>query len=338
MRSLLKVLISAPLALAPASAFAQSGLLFAASGDKDTTAEVAGGDAVPNFQSEVGIVPDGAKGGALRWGDGGYVAWKAPGNIYAQRGTLAFFWRSRDPVGEAPFAIFRVGFADHTSWDMAFLRIDWNGHGFDAFVTDANLTRVRVSLRMDPLPAPTEWHHIAFAWDEAQGVRLFVDGKPVAVDQTRADLDTGLDQFGLAGRIISPHQVQSRYHFMRGSDVDEIRIYDHMLGATEAVAALAAEPRSGAGRRAEIDTRRPGSIASAGTRAQPPALDAPVTASARSSSPTPRTSRNGCGRASTGSTRQPGPASTTARSLPGRDDYFELPDWNVYVEGGKAYT
>jgi hypothetical protein len=23
--------------------------------------------------------------------------------------------------------------------------------------------------------------------------------------------------------------------------------------------------------------------------------------------------------------------------LPGRDDYFELPDWNVYVEGGKAY-
>ena len=23
--------------------------------------------------------------------------------------------------------------------------------------------------------------------------------------------------------------------------------------------------------------------------------------------------------------------------LPGRDDYFELPDWNTYVEGGKAY-
>ena len=23
--------------------------------------------------------------------------------------------------------------------------------------------------------------------------------------------------------------------------------------------------------------------------------------------------------------------------LPGRDDYFELPDWNTYVEGGKRY-
>ncbi len=23
--------------------------------------------------------------------------------------------------------------------------------------------------------------------------------------------------------------------------------------------------------------------------------------------------------------------------LPGRDDYFELPDWNVYAEGGRTY-
>ena len=38
-------------------------------------------------------------------------------------------------VGEGPFPIFRVGYADHSSWDMAWLRIDWNGHGFDAFVT-----------------------------------------------------------------------------------------------------------------------------------------------------------------------------------------------------------
>ncbi|MFC3213332.1 hypothetical protein [Novosphingobium panipatense] len=45
---------------------------------------------------------DGAIGGAGRWSDGGYVAWQAPGNIYAQRGTLSFFWRSHAPVGEAP--------------------------------------------------------------------------------------------------------------------------------------------------------------------------------------------------------------------------------------------
>ncbi|NWP05730.1 hypothetical protein GY977_23350, partial [Escherichia coli] len=85
--------------------------------------EKAGGDAVPNFQTKVTNVADGAIGGAFRWADDGYIAWNAAGNIQAQRGTLSFFWRSREPVGEAPFVIFRVGYADHSSWDMAFLRI-----------------------------------------------------------------------------------------------------------------------------------------------------------------------------------------------------------------------
>lgn len=107
---------------------------------------------------------------------------------------------------------------------MAFLRIDWNCHGFDAFVTDANLSRVWVSWRIDTLPAADQWRHVAFAWDEAVGVRLFVDGKEVARKDQQADLDSGLDQFGLAGRVLSPHQVQSRYNFMRWSDIDDIRV------------------------------------------------------------------------------------------------------------------
>ncbi|WP_426806024.1 hypothetical protein, partial [Stenotrophomonas sp. SrG] len=87
-----------------------------------------------------------------------------------------FFWRPRFAVGEAPFVIFRVGYADHSSWDMAGLRIDWNGHGFDAFVTDANLARTRESFKLDALPSPEQWQHIAFGRDENHGVRLYVDG------------------------------------------------------------------------------------------------------------------------------------------------------------------
>src|SRR5947209_4516375 len=90
-------------------------LLFHLSADKGFAADKAAGDAVPNFQDKVRIVPNGAIGGAIQWDDDGVVTWNAPGNIYAQRGTLAFFWRSRTRVGEAPFNIFRVGFADHTS-------------------------------------------------------------------------------------------------------------------------------------------------------------------------------------------------------------------------------
>lgn len=335
MRSLLKVMILAASALAPVPALAQSGLLFEASGDKGLTADVAGGEAEPNFASDVSIVPDGAKGGAMRWGDGGYVAWKAPGNIYAQRGTLSFFWRSRESVGEAPFAIFRVGFADHSSWDMAFLRIDWNGHGFDAFVTDANLSRVRVSWRMDTLLAPTDWHHIAFAWDETKGVQLFVDGKPVAKSETRADLDSGLDQFGLAGRIISPHQVQSRYHFMRGSDMDEIRIYDHMLGAPE-VAALAGkgDPAVAA---ASADTRAAWLHRFGWDKGAPPVLDAPVTAIRKVEFADAKDLKEWMWKGIDGIPETTWPGVYNRSRLPGRDDYFELPDWNTYVEGGKNY-
>ncbi|PIH20846.1 hypothetical protein CTJ04_13165, partial [Staphylococcus epidermidis] len=96
----------------PATAQDASGLLFRVSADRSLTADTAIGDPVPNFRSGVSVGPDGAIGGAARWADDGYVAWKAPGNMRAQRGTLSFFWRPREPLGVAPFVIFRAGFAD----------------------------------------------------------------------------------------------------------------------------------------------------------------------------------------------------------------------------------
>ena len=220
-------------------------LLFHVSADHGFTADHADGDAVPNFKDKVSLVADGAMGQAIQWQDNGVLAWNAPGNIRAERGTLSFFWRSRYPVGEAPFVIFRVGYADHSSWDMVWLRIDWNGHGFDAFVTDANLARTRVSFKLDKNPDPKQWMHLAFGWDEDKGVTLFVDGKQVARAETTGDYDAALDQLGLAGRVMAPYQVQSRYNFLRGSDVDDIRVYDRMLDARD-VSALAhhGEPKT----------------------------------------------------------------------------------------------
>ena len=238
--ALLAILVAAALAApaACANAVGTPQLLFRVSADKDFVADHAQGEAVPNFQDRVKIVPTGVQGGAIEWADDGVLAWNAPGNIFAERGTLSFFWRPRYAVGEAPFVIFRVGYADHSSWDMAWLRIDWNGHGFDAFVTDANLARTRVSFRLVALPAATAWTHLAFGWDETAGVRLFVDGREVAREDTTGDYDAALDQLGLAGRVMAPYQVQSRYNFLRGSDFDEIRVYDRMLDAA-GVATLA---------------------------------------------------------------------------------------------------
>ncbi|OYY76400.1 MAG: hypothetical protein B7Y43_15270 [Sphingomonas sp. 28-62-20] len=333
-----RALAALGLALLPAAALAApTGLLFRVSADQSLDADVAGGDPVPNFRSGVDVVPDGAISGAARWADEGYVAWTAPGNIRATRGTLSFFWRPRDPLGEAPFAIFRVGFADHSSWDMAFLRIDWNGHGFDAFVTDANLSRVRVSWRIDAVPAADAWKHIAFAWDETEGVRLFVDGKEVARKLQKADLDSGLDQFGLAGRVMSPHQVQSRYNFMRGSDLDEIRVYDHALAADD-VAKLAAKQEPGPAPTPDAAARWATWLHRYGwDRASPPLLETPATTIRKVEFADARDLKQWNWKGVDGIAETTWPGVYNRSRLPGRNDYFELPDWNTYVEGGKSY-
>ncbi len=321
-----------------APAMAQDdGLIFRASMDRDFRAERAGGDPLPNFRSGVAVTPDGAIGGAARWADEGYVAWRAPGNMLAQRGTLSFFWRPREPLGTAPFVIWRTGFADHSSWDMTFLRIDWNGHGFDAFVTDANLARVRVSWTIDQTPDPDQWRHLAFAWDETTGVRLYVGGREVARKDQRADLDIGLDQFGLAGRIISPHQVQSRYNFMRGSDVDEIRVYDRMLPAT-GIATLAAKGDPTTLPPANIAGKRRAWLHRFGwDQGLPPTLDAPSTRVRKVEIADAWDIKQWMWKGVDGIAETTWPGVYNRSRLAGRNDYFPLPDWNTYVEGGKRY-
>jgi len=152
-----------------------------------------------------------------------------PGNIYSQRGTLSFDWPSRTPVGKTEFPIFRVGYGDHSSWDMVWLRIDYNGHGFDAFVTDVNLGRTRVSYTMPNFPEPDEWVHLSLAWDETTGIKFYVNGKLAGEKAATGMFDAALDQFGPHSRLIAPTGVESSYNYDRGGDIDEVRIYDRMI-------------------------------------------------------------------------------------------------------------
>jgi hypothetical protein len=330
----LRLLLASALSAAlPAAAHASPAqLLFRVSADEGFVADQAQGDAVPNFQDKVSLVDDGAHGRAIRWEDDGVLSWNAPGNIRAERGTLSFFWRSRYAVGEAPFVIFRVGYADHSSWDMTWLRIDWNGHGFDAFVTDANLARTRVSFRLAENPSPGQWQHIAFAWDEDKGVRLFLDGREVARVETTGDYDAALDQLGLAGRVMAPYQVQSRYNFLRGSDVDEIRVYDRMLDGGD-VAALArnAEPRAG---ETATASQRAWWHRHGWEGAPPPALT-PTTTIRKIEFADAKDKKQWMWKGTDGIAETTWPGVYNRSRLPGRNDYFQLPDWNTYVEGGQ---
>lgn len=320
------------------------GLLFYLSADKNLTADYAKGTAVPNFSFSAKSVANGFKNGALQTEDDNVLSWQAPGNMYAARGTLSFFWRARTPLGRAPFVLFRAGYADHTSWDMVFLRIDYNGHGYDAFVTDNNLSRIRLSFKLDALPAPDAWSHIAFSWDENSGVRLYVNGKLVAEKKTKAVLDAGLDQFGMAARAVSPHQVMSRYNWMRGSDYDELRIYDHALKDGE-IAALAR------GDVPDVPAAALPSLSDPEVRAEwnwryglnrsddgPVAMASAVTAIRKVEFADAKDIKEFMYKATDGIAETTWPGVYNRSRLPGRTDYFPLPDWNVYVDGGKTLT
>ena len=189
-------------AASPPETRPEPGLLFYLSGDRGLTADYsAGGTPEPNYASEVTVIPDGARGPGLQCGHTQLLSYWAPGNIHAQRGTLAFSWRSREPVGPTPFPIFRVGYADHSSWDMVWLRIDYNGaSGFDAFVTDASLARTRVTHALGAFPPPSAWTHLAFSWDETRGVRFYVNGRLAAAREASGRFDAALDQLERAHR------------------------------------------------------------------------------------------------------------------------------------------
>ncbi len=323
-----------------------AGLLFYLSGDKTLVADYsAGGTPEPTFASDVRLVADGAKGAGVQCGNTQLLSYRAPGNIYAARGTLSFFWRSRDPVGPTPFPVFRVGYADHSSWDMVWLRIDYNGKpGFDAFVTDASLARTRVSYVMPQFPAASRWTHLALSWDETRGIRFYVDGQLVGHQDGVARLDAALDQFGPHSRTISPMQVQSAYNFVRGGDLDELRIYDRML-SNENVRSLARGETPG------VIPAAPGSLDTPARRDEwwfrygwnrlgeyPPPLDARETRIRKVEIHDVYDLKRWWWKGTDGIRETTWPGVYNRSRLPGRNDYFQLPDWDCYSLSGRAVT
>jgi hypothetical protein len=322
-----------------------TGLLFYLSGDHEFVADYAAGDPRPTFLRDVKMINDGARGSGFECANTQLMAYRAPGNIYAERGTLAFSWRSRYPVGPTAFPIFRVGYADHSSWDMVWLRIDYNGRGgFDAFVTDINLARIRVSYAMPSFPKPNEWVHLTLSWDETRGIRFYVNGQLAAKQDRQAVLYAGLDQFGPHSRTIGPMQVQSDYNFTRGGDIDEIRIYDRIL-SDENVASLAKgvalqqipDVTRDLNRREWQDEwwlrygwNRKGDL--------PPYLTAAQTSVRKVEIHDVYDLKRWWWKATDGIRETTWPGVYNRSRLPGRNDYFQLPDWDCYSLSGKSVT
>jgi hypothetical protein len=335
----------------------EPGLLFYLSGDHGFNADyAAGGVPAPNYNSDVKILPGGAKGSYLQCGDNQLLSYWAPGNIYAQRGTLDFDWRPREAVDQTEFPVFRVGYADHSSWDMVWLRIDYNGHGFDAFVTDVNLGRTRVSYTMPNFPKPDVWIHLTLAWDETKGIRFYVDGKLAGEAAATGRFDTGLDQFGPHSRIISPQGVESSYNYDRGGDLDELRIYDRML-SDDNIASLAKHeiPQNIPPLTRSLEAAAPASP-QGGLPTQtweqewwyrygwnrpndPPAvLPAEQTTIRKVEINDAYDLKRWWWKGTDGIRETTWPGVYNRSTLPNRYDYFQLPDWDCYSLSGKSVT
>jgi hypothetical protein len=324
----------------------EPGLLFYLSGDRGTVADyAANGKPTPNFLEDVKVMPGGgAKGPYLQCGNDQLLSYWAPGNIYAQRGTLSFFWRSRDTVGATEFPVFRVGYGDHSSWDTVWLRMDYNGHGFDAFVTDINLHRTRVSFTMKPFPKPDEWVHLALTWDETTGIKLYVNGRMVAQKAATGMFDAALDQFGPHSRIIGPTGVEATYNYDRGGDLDELRIYDRALNddniatlakgdAPSAVPAMSAgfgDAATGKEWWYRYGWNRPGDI--------PEPIHSSSTVVRKVEIHDVYDLGRWWWRATDGIRETTWPGVYNRSKLEGRFDYFQLPDWDTYSLSGKDVT
>ena len=323
----------------------EPGLLFYLSGDHGFKADyAAGGVAEPNFNKDVKILPGGAKGSYLQCGNDQLLSYWAPGNIYSQRGTLSFDWRSRDAVDETEFPVFRVGYGDHSSWDMVWLRIDYNGHGFDAFVTDVNLNRTRVSYTMPTFPKPNEWTHLALTWDETTGIRFYVNGKLAGEKAATGKFDAALDQFGPHSRIIGPTGVEASYNYDRGGDIDELRIYDRALSddniatlskgdAPQQIPALNRDAAVPAWQREwwhNFGWNRPSDF--------PAPLPAKETTVRKVEIHDVYDLKRWWWKGTDGIAETTWPGVYNRSPLTGRFDYFQLPDWDCYALSGKSVT
>ncbi|MBP5224004.1 MAG: hypothetical protein J6Z38_00255 [Lachnospiraceae bacterium] len=321
----------------------QEGLLFYMSGDAGLTAEFAKGQAAPNFAFKAEPVPEGgADGGYVRCDDFEAYSYLAPGNMYASRGTLSFFWRSRYPVGPTEFPLFRAGYVDHTSWDACFLRIDYNGHGLDAFVTDLNLSRARVSVTLDPFPAPDEWMHVAFSWDENFGVKLYVNGEKKAELFRPGMYAAGLDQFGPHARAVSHWNVSSMYNFIRGGDIDEIAVFDRMLSDGN-VSALARLQMPGAVPALNVTLNDPlyrnqWFLRCGFNRDDRPRAMKERMVVRKVGIADAYDLKRWYWKACDGIRETTWPGTFNRSRLTGRNDYYQLPDWDCYSGSGKTVT
>lgn len=202
------------------------GLLFSASFDESLTAEVAGGLAEPVWARQgTKVVEGGVSGNCAEVQPGGNLTCDAPGNVYWERGTLAFWWSCQEPVGNTEFDVATIGSFDHFYYGRWY-RLYCTGGRFVAYLVDWNFDFKRAPVYTDFHPEQGEWYHIAMAWDAARGIALSVNGDPIGRSEKPWYMWTHLNQIGLGMSAVASHAKSGA---LRRQRFDQVRVYDRWL-------------------------------------------------------------------------------------------------------------
>jgi hypothetical protein len=215
-----------------ADAAEESPLLFFASFEKNAVANYAGGDEVPLQSSGLKMTRDGRRGNALLLEPLSTFSYDAPGNLYAARGTVAFWWKSDYLSEKYPFSILRVSRSIDSRSDYTFLDLAWNGKGLSWRIFDNQNQQHQLECAIPVEPQSPGWNHIVLAWDELTGMHLYLDGKQAGEIKGEMDLDCALDQIGFQVIRTGPFAFEGA---RQRSFLDELRIFSMALGAEPAV-------------------------------------------------------------------------------------------------------
>jgi len=199
---------------------------FYASFDRNVLADEAGGIESPLANLGVKMVREGKKGGAALLEVGSVIAYDAPGNVYGERGTLAFWWKLDEPLGRTPFSIVRISQTQQTNAEYSFIHLLWTGEDLKLQVYDRFGARHEIDSVSKTEVVSGRWFHIALSWDEMEGVRLYVDGHESGKKLGELQLPYELDQLGLHTQVLTPQSVEGN---QRRVFLDELRIFSSAL-------------------------------------------------------------------------------------------------------------
>jgi hypothetical protein len=199
---------------------------FYASFEKSSMADRALGDEVPLQARAIRILREGRRGSAVMLPAGAILSYSALGNLFSSRGTMAFWWRSDLISLKVPFTIVRIGQTFKANHKFLFMDLGWDGKVFRLRLSDSQARIHSIESKYSWSSDPKVWVHLAFSWDESEGIQLFVDGKLTAQEPGPLSMDGTLDQFAFLSEEVAPFHLSGAE---QAGYLDELRIYEKAL-------------------------------------------------------------------------------------------------------------